>query len=213
VALQSPTEKIYMGQATPQSYYGKYNHLNFAIQMSLAQMQTATIVKVVSCTNDGDLSPVGYVDVIPQVNQTDGNKNAYPHGTIFNVPYLRMQGGANAIIIDPVAGDLGICVFASRDLSNVKSTKNAAPPASDRKYDFADGMYLGGLLNGSPTTYIQFQGGDVTIKATTITLDGDVTVTGAITATGDVEANNISLENHTHPGVQTGGSNTGAPNP
>jgi phage baseplate assembly protein gpV len=157
-------------------------------------MQTATLVRIEACTNSGALSPVGFVDVTPLVNQIDGSQpaNPTPHVTIYGLPYLRMQGGANAVILDPQPGDIGIAVFASRDLSKVKSTKTQANPGSYRQYDFADGMYLGGMLNGAPTQYVQFGASGitlvsptaVTIQAPAIALDGAVTIDGSLTQAG-----------------------------
>jgi phage baseplate assembly protein V len=49
-------------------------------------------------------------------------------------------------------------------------------------------------------------------SAGTITIDAPtVHVTGDITCDGDVTAGSISLKNHRHGGVQTGGGNTGTP--
>jgi phage baseplate assembly protein gpV len=125
---------------------------------------------------------------------------------------LRIQGGANAIIIDPAPGDIGICVFASRDISKVQTTKNQANPGSFRQYSFSDGMYLGGVLNGVPAQYIQFNTAGITITSPVIlTIDCNVQVNGTITATGDVIGNNISLDNHVHTGVSAGGADTGKP--
>lgn len=44
-----------------------------------------------------------------------------------------------------------------------------------------------------------------------VTVQGDVDVTGTLTASVDVLAAGISLKDHTHGGVQSGGSSTGAP--
>lgn len=60
-------------------------------------------------------------------------------------------------------------------------------------------------------------GGDGTADMSSINLNltgGNITITGGnITVTGgDVIADGISLKNHTHSGVQSGGSNTGTPN-
>jgi len=53
-----------------------------------------------------------------------------------------------------------------------------------------------------------FTNGSITITNGSITITGgNVTVTG-----GDVIADGISLKNHRHSGVQSGGSNTGIPN-
>lgn len=54
--------------------------------------------------------------------------------------------------------------------------------------------------------------GKVVGKAQEWDLTGDVKLTGNLTATGDVKAGNISLENHTHGGVQTGSGSTDKPN-
>lgn len=59
------------------------------------------------------------------------------------------------MIVDPVIGDIGIAVFADRDISTVKRTKAQGNPGSRRRFDAADGMYLGGLLNSAPTNYLQ----------------------------------------------------------
>jgi phage baseplate assembly protein gpV len=139
----------------------------FVVQQALAKMQTATLVRVESCTNAGDLSPVGFVDVTPLVNQLDGQGNPTPHVTVYNLPYLRVQGGSNGIIVDPEKGDIGVAVFASRDISKVKSTKSQSNPGSYRQYSFADGMYLGGMLNGTPSQYIQFNAAGIRIHSPT----------------------------------------------
>lgn len=152
----------------PWSTWGEYNNYAFLVQQALLKLQTATLVRIEACSNSGDLSPVGTVDVTPLVNQIDSNGNAIPHVTIFGLPYLRMQGGASAIILDPQPGDTGVAVFASRDISKVVNTKAQANPGSRRSYDFSDGMYLGGMLNAAPTQYVQFSASGITIIADSI---------------------------------------------
>ncbi len=151
------------GMLSPSSLWGRYNNLRFVIQQALARIQTASVVEVVSCTNDGGLSPVGSVDVQILVNQVNGNGIPTPHVTMYGLPYLRIQGGANAVIIDPQPGDIGISVFASRDITNVKNTKAQANPGSFRMHDFSDGMYLGGILNGIPAQFVQFSSTGISI--------------------------------------------------
>jgi hypothetical protein len=164
-------QEISLGRQIPNDTWGEFNNMSFLVQQALGKMQTATLVRVEACTNSGGLSPVGFVDVTPLINQIDGQGNAQPHATIFNVPYSRAQGGANAVIMDPVVGDIGICVFANRDLSKVKSTKKQANPGSYRSFSFSDGLYIGGVLNGTPTQYTQFNNSGITIHSpTAITL-------------------------------------------
>lgn len=210
-----------LGPLRPQSTWGEYNNVLFAITQALSKLQTATLVKVQACTNDGGLSPVGYVDVLPLVNQIDGSGNPTPHVTIYNVPYLRIQGGSNAVIIDPEPGDIGIAVFASRDISKVKATKTQANPGSFRQYDFSDALYLGGVLNAVPQQFIRF-GADgitvtspniITLKGSQIVIDGAVSQSGGnvtldsdLSVTGDVEAGGspISLVHHKHTSAAAG---------
>ena len=163
----SDNSQIPDGSLAPQSTWGEFNNLAFMVQQALGKMQTATLVRIESCTNAGGLSPVGYVDVTPLVNQLDGQGNPTPHVTIYNLPYFRLQGGANGVIIDPQKGDIGVAVFASRDISKVKATRKQSNPGSYRQYSFADGMYLGGMLNGTPTQYIQFSAAGIKIHSPT----------------------------------------------
>jgi hypothetical protein len=191
-----------------------YGSLVFLAKQLLNRTNTATLVKIVTVTNAGGLSPVGFVDVQPLVNQVDGANNAMPHGVLHNLPYFRMQGGADAIILDPKVGDIGIAVFADHDISTVSATKKQANPGSGRRYSMADGLYIGGVLNAAPVQYVQFTASginivspsQVTITAPSIASSGTWAHTGTITNNGK----NIG-STHTHSGVQTGGGNTGAP--
>jgi len=221
------------GMLQPSTLWGVHNNLAFTIQQALSKVQTATVVKVIACSNDGGVSPVGAVDVQILVNQISGQKVATPHVTMYGLPYLRIQGGANAVIIDPQQGDIGIAVFASRDITTVKSTKAQASPNTFRMHDFADGMYLGGLLNGVPLQYVQFGSGGVaivspgtiTLQAPNIVLNGAVAQSGGnvtmaedLTVSGDVVADltgstfdGIPFATHVHTGVTSGSGNTGGP--
>lgn len=206
-----PDNGVPTGALKAWSTSGEYNNLAFIIGQAISKLQTATLVRVDKCTNDGDTSPVGFVNVTPLVNQIDAQGNPTPHVTIYNVPYLRVQGGNNAVIIDPQVGDIGVCVFASRDISKIKSTKKQGNPGSHRQYNFSDGMYLGGMLNAAPTQFVQFNADGITITGSAVTINADVQINGSLTATGDVIAGSISLENHVHGGVQRGSSNTDGP--
>lgn len=56
------------------------------------------------------------------------------------------------------------------------------------------------------------EGGTNPMYPQTATFNGDINTTGSMTADTDVIADGVSLHNHTHGGVQTGGGNTGVPN-
>lgn len=157
------------------------------------------IVKAVNATAET-------VDVQPMVNQIDGLGNATPHGIIHGLPYQRTQGGVSALIIDPVVGDIGFAVFASHDISSVKANRAVSNPGSRRRYDWADGVYIGGILNGVPTEFIKFSnGGGITITSPgTLTINANVAITGTVTNNGV----NIS-STHKHSDPQ--GGTTGVP--
>lgn len=198
----------YAGQAQAGEGVGEYGALMFLISQALARLSTSTLVRVVAVTNAGGVAPVGFVDVQPLVNQLDGAGNAVPHAVLHNLPYFRLQGGTDAIILDPKVGDIGIAVFASRDISAVKASKAQANPGSWRTHDMADGLYFGGLLNGAPVQYVQFTEGGINVVSPSkveviaptvaVTASGAATVqcaTSTVTATGSasVTAPTISL--------------------
>lgn len=146
----------YAGQQGLSDPASKFNVLSFIMEQILGRASTVKLVQVKAVTNTGGVSPVGFVDIHPLVNQVDGLGNSTKHGTIFKVPYFRLQGGGNAVIIDPKVDDIGIAVIADRDISSVKETKAEANPGSKRRFDMADALYLGGLLNNTPDQYVQF---------------------------------------------------------
>lgn len=193
--------------------------LEFSVRAILAGLWTVTVVKVVAVQNNGGVSPVGLVDVLPLVNQVDGAGQPTPHITINQLPYFRLQGGSNAVILDPQVGDIGMACFASRDISAVKANRGQANPGSFRQHSASDGLYVGGFLNGTPTQYVQFTSsgitvvspGTITLQAPTVAVQGNLTVSGTTTGQGDGTFASIDVAKHVHPGVQTGSGSTGTP--
>jgi hypothetical protein len=157
----------YRGTAEATDNGSDFNSNTFLVWSILARVRTMQVCKVLSVTNDGGVAPVGFVSLQPMVNQLDGYGNAMPHGEIFNVPYFRLQGGANAIILDPQVGDIGWAGFADRDISSVKATKAQANPGSRRKFSMADAVYMGGILNGTPSQYVAFSSSGISIVSPT----------------------------------------------
>ena len=192
--------------------------MGFIISSMINRIQTVTLVQVKGVNASG-VSPVGTVNVQPLVAQLDGQGGIHQHGVIYNIPYFRLQGGSNAIIIDPKVGDIGMCGFCSRDISSVKNNKSASAPGSYRRFDYADGLYFGGFLNGTPSQYVFFKDsgidifstGEITMRGSKVTIDAPVETTATITAGGDVSGGGVSLMNHIHGGVQTGSGKTEKP--
>ena len=186
------------GTQTPQVEGSGYNVLAFVIQQLLTKVNTCAVVKVVACTNDGGVSPVGTVDVQPMVNQMTGARIAVPHGTIYKLPYSRLQGGTNAVIMDPKPGDIGVVVFSQRDISTVKTSKKQANPGSFRTYNWADGLYIGAILNGTPEQYVLFD--DEGIK---VISPNKVTIQAPLV---DVEASTSATVNSPAVTIEGGGT-------
>ena len=224
-------------QYRPEQSQGGAGEIGAIVSGIVSRIQTVTLVRVVK-TKAGGLAPVGLVDVQPLVAQISGDGTVTPHGIIYNVPYFRLQGGGNAVIIDPEPGDIGMCGFCSRDISSVKQNKAPSAPQSRRRFDYSDGLYFGGFLNGTPEQYIMFfkggiklfspgdiemEGKNIVLKAqngvssTSQTFQTNTQTTaqftggGGISADGDVKAKDISLLHHVHGDVQPGSGNTGEP--
>lgn len=178
----------YYGQTDPTTGQGEWNKQRFLIQQQMANLNTSMPVEVLSVTGVG-VSPVGFVSLRILVDQVTGNDVTIPHGEIANVPYVRIQGGSNAVIIDPQVGDIGMALFCSRDISAVKSARKSAPPGSRRMYSFSDCAYLGGVLNGAPTQYIQFTTGGIIVHSP-ISVKGEAPLIQM--SSSDVQLGNIS---------------------
>jgi len=147
----------YPGQQTHADDKTKASMHRFMTEQILARVNTAMLVLVKKVTNKGEVKEVGMVDVQPLAKMMDGEGNSFSHGVINDIPYFRLQGGKSAVIIDPKAGDIGVAVFADRDISGVKRAKKEAPPGSFRRFDFADGLFFPCFLGGTPENFVRFK--------------------------------------------------------
>jgi hypothetical protein len=161
------------------------------------------------------------VDVIPLVTRTDPSGATIKNSEIFNVPVFRLQRGASAVIMNPVAGDIGMIAICDRDNSIARANRKQSVPGSKRTHSKSDALYLGGFLNDQPTQYIEFADNKINIVApngVNITTP-DMYVSGNIRAGGNITDNvgtqsaslktlrdNYDLHKHPVPEVQTGSS-------
>ena len=123
------------------------NRMEFLIKVLQRDMSTAIPV-IITAVQAGDTNAAGYVDARPLVAQLDAWGNALPMAALHHLPYFRLQAGRAGIVLDPVPGDIGLAVFAQSDCSTLKQgQKETAQPGSWRKFDQADGFYIGGFLN------------------------------------------------------------------
>jgi hypothetical protein len=183
-------EDRYDGQNDAFDSTSEYNTDDFVMMQALRAVSTSTIVKVVAVSNAGTVDKIGTVDVLPLVKLMDAAGKTTSHVKIEKIPYMRSVGGSKGVIMDPKVGDIGVAVFADRDVQVVRKNKGESTPGSRRRFSMADGMYLGAVLADAPSSYLQFEddgtiklspdngttyveikAGKITLKAATITLD------------------------------------------
>ena len=157
----SETVKGQQGYSTAAS---DYNATQFQVEQTLRKINTAEPVRVVS-VQPGGTGPVGMVSVQPLVNLVTGAGDGLEQSELFQLPYFRVQGGENAIIVDPKPGDMGLAVYAMRDTESVKASRNGKPvnPGSARTYSKGDGFYLGGFLGPAPKRYVMVDDEGITL--------------------------------------------------
>ncbi|WP_429484583.1 oxidoreductase [Paraburkholderia youngii] len=123
----------------------------------MAHVRTCYLAKVVAASQAGDVAGIGTVDVQPCVSQLDSLGNVIPHDTIQGIKYMRMQGGANAMILDPAEGDIGLVAVCDRDSSSVISNGDVSAPGSLRKHDMSDSFYVATVVAANaPSQYVCF---------------------------------------------------------
>lgn len=176
----------------------------------ITNINTAIPCKVVAIEKQEQrgVNIVGFVDIQLMIEQTNGQKKGNETAIICNVPYIRIQGGTNAVIIDPEINDLGVAIFASRDITNFKEARRQTPPATWRKFSISDAIYIGGIRNQKPVQYIHFRNDGIEIYSPkrvhittpTVLIDSDNTTINTsakttINANGGCEINAETTNN------------------
>ena len=177
--------EIRQGNQTKTSASSDYNALVFFFNQMINKKHTMTLVQVRQVNDDNT------VNVQPLVTMLDAKGLPHSYGLLYSLPVMRLQGGNSAVICDPQVNDIGLAIFADRDISNVIETKAESSPNSYRVMSMSDGVYLSGLLNADPTQYIKFNGGFIDILSALTQISGNLSVqTGATgsfsTPTGQV---------------------------
>ncbi|MBZ6385156.1 phage baseplate assembly protein [Pantoea piersonii] len=202
----------------PQDINHDANAQEFMFRAMLNKNAFIQIVRVEKVKANTDGGPP-LVNVTPLVLGFSGEGTPIENSQVFNIPVWRLQRGSSAVIMDPVAGDIGLILCCDRDTSRVRETRKEDMPGSSRTHNEADGIYLGGMLNSDPMQYVRFadDGIDIVsplsvrIDSPLTSVSDDLQVGGSITATGDVTGAGISLSKHIHSGVQKGSDDSGGP--
>lgn len=169
------------GQQDLSSDASEFNMISFLVSQALSLVAGSTLVQVQKVSTHSEAGLVGTVDVLPLVNMVDGAGKAQEHITVYGLPYSRVQGGTSGVICDPCVGDIGVAVFASRDISAVKKNKAQANPGTFNQNSMSNGLYLFTVLTKqAPVNYLRFvtdEAGDpkgieaVDVNGNKITLD------------------------------------------
>lgn len=145
---------------------------------------------------------------------------------ISGVPVVLIQSyDQTATVAYPIKeGDGCLLLFAEQSLD---SWMYGAESQTELRHDLTNAIAIVGLfVSGNDVVreaceqnaiIIDKDGKRITVSESGIAIRGDVsiegnlTLTGEVTAAGDVTGGAISLQNHTHDGVSTGGDSTGRP--
>lgn len=164
--------------------------MRFIARQEVNGLATTTLVEVVAV--DGDT-----VDVKPLIKQVDGAGNGVDHGVIHGLPVHAIRAGPCVIRIAPRVGDIGAALFCHSDISGVKANKAASVPGSNRRYDWSDGLYLGGFLpKSAPTSIIEIDADDnVNIAApkVKVAVSDVVEVTGPVTTDTEYRVDGVKV--------------------
>lgn len=160
----------------PSDVSSEGNAMAFAVRNMIGQFVFIDIVSVVEVTGDT-------LTVISTLHGLTTDNIKIDNQPIYDVPYLRLQRGSSAVIMDPVVGDIGLMAVCDRDITNVKATRADSAPNSKRLHSASDAIYLTGIasLNTEPSQYVHFRNDGidvvsplvVTVSSPTIELNGD----------------------------------------
>ena len=217
-------DKAY-SQQTPSDSASDFGLLKFHIDQRLARVRTVVLVQVTAVKGgNGAVAAPSTVSVKPLVKIIDGQGNVSSHGIVNNVLVWRPSSALGAVIIDPQVNDIGLLAVCDRDISSVVANKAEAQPGSRRKFDLADGVYLGSLFGATPQQYVTFTSNGIKIAdknsntlvmgSTGVAINGllinqqgqvagNLPVNGALQLEGEIEA----LNGSTYTGdIRTGGN-------
>lgn len=190
--------------------------ITLGITQALSNTHTNLVAKVVKVN-------AKTIDVQPVIaREVSGQTKPLP---VFpEVPVINFLGGSSSIQMPIAVGDYCILFINERCLDNWYFGNDNQKPLSNRMFDYSDSVALVGLKNKANELVIPDR-----IKMTGDALQlgnyehqgnrnqtGNYIQVGNHQITGDIIINGQSLwsfmNNHTHSGVQSGGSNTGVPN-
>lgn len=162
--------------------------------------------------------------VQPLVAMLTTNNEIVSRARVASVPVFQIGGGNFLLNFNILPGDLGWIKANDRDISLFLQSFNEQAPNTARQHSFQDAVFFPHVMTGydidsadSQNCVLQNMDGSVKISlgADKITIKAP----HVVIESNDVQINGTSLKHntknvgstHQHSGVQSGGSNTGAP--
>ena len=223
------------GLDTAYSDTGAYNALDFAMEQKLRNGLTTSFVgRVDACSGKGSDDGSGSVSATQLTAQADASGKSLPMPSMSKLPYVRIQGGIAALIIDPVPGDIALFSSCKQDISGIKQgTAQPVPAGSYRQFSQSDSVMVGAIHTQKPEVWIEIKqdktivihapegckietDSEVEIKASQavkvtapkVEITGQVIINGTLTVSGDMSAGGKSYLSHTHKGDSGGTTST-----
>ena len=144
-----------------------------------------------------------------------------------DVPIVWPSGGGVTLTLPVAAGDECLLVIADRCIDAWWQSGGVQLPMDSRAHDLSDAFAIVGvrsqprviagvsstaaqLRTDDGSTVISLASGAVSIKATAVSIEGDLVVTGKTSFVGSVQANGVTIDDtHKHDGVRTGTGTSG----
>lgn len=166
--------------STPQDSSTEANVQEFLFHRMLMSNAFITLGVVKAVDDSGES-----VTIMPLIDGFTGSGDRIPKTEIYGVPVWRLQRGGSAVKMPPIVGDIGMIAICDRDISGVKATRESSLPGSNRTHNYADALYLGGVLNAEPSQYVSFRDDgidivsplSVTMTAPVVEINSDTSLT------------------------------------
>lgn len=183
--------------------------LRVAISRALANVHTALPGKVEKYDHEKQMASVK-----PLIKKLYLDKKTASLPVIVNAPVI-FPRTANFSFTHPIEeGDLVLILFCERSMEKYLAEGGEQEPGDRRKFDLSDAIIIPGLYpfsepskaTNNEDVLIKFHEAELRIKP-----DGNFYMKGDLIVEGDVIADDVSLKEHVHSGVATGGGVSGPP--
>lgn len=197
--------------------------LRIAVEGRIANLWTA-LPGIITQVNLAKMTVQVKPTIQARVRLSDGTYEWVSLPVLLDCPLVFPCGGSFALTLPVAVGDETLVVFASRCIDSWWQSGGVQIPPELRLHSLSDGFAIPGPRSvpnaipgiSSDTVQLRTKDGTAYIELTAggavnIVAPGGVNITGAVVASEEGTFNGIEVSQHVHPGVQSGGSDTGLP--